>query len=49
MSPMNPSHIRQIHWLSTNKTVEYCIANTDFQCWNGTILEYINELFTPSH
>ena len=45
---MNPSHFRRINWLPVSDRVEYCIANTTFKYWNGTVQGYIHEMFKPS-
>ena len=47
-SRINPFHFRKINWLPVSDRVEYCIANTVFQYWNGIVPGYINEIFRPS-
>ena len=47
-SHINPSHFRKINQLPVSDRVEYCIANTVFQYWNGIVPGYINEIFRPS-
>ena len=40
--------IRKINWLPVSDRVEYCIANTVFNSWNGIVPGYIHEMFKPS-
>ena len=47
-SPINLSHFRKINWLPVSDRVEYCIPNTVFKYWNGTVSGYIHEMFKPS-
>ena len=42
------SHFRKIHWLPVSDRVEYCIANTVFNYWNGIVPGYIHEMFKHS-
>ena len=39
---------RKINWLPPSDRVEYCITNTVFKYWNGTVPMYIHETFKPS-
>ena len=36
------------NWPPPSDRVEYCIANTIFKCWNGTVPGFIHEMFKPS-
>ena len=47
-SHINPSHFRKINWLSAIGRVEYCVANTVFKYWNGSVSRYIHEMFKLS-
>ena len=45
---IDPSHFRNINWLTVSDRVEYCIVNTVFKYWNVIVPGYIQEMFKPS-
>ena len=47
-SHIEPLHFRKINWLPVSDRVEYCIRNTIFKYWNGTLPGNIHDMFKPS-
>ena len=47
-SYIDPLRVRKMNWLPVSDRVEYCVANTAFNYWNGIVPGYIHEIFKPS-
>ena len=47
-SYIDPLRVRKMNWLPVSDRVEYCVANTVFNYWNGILPGYTHEMFKPS-
>ena len=47
-SIIHPLPVRKMNWLPFSDRVEYCVANTVFNYWNGIVPGYTHEMFKPS-